>query len=300
MTIEDFERELANPRYPRAFGKWYDEHKLFSRLDEISGFYHHIDYSSFGFVDGLCTEYLGNFHGAIYKGIEGTIESMKLLFQNGRINDGFTLMRKYSDAIVIDTYAAIVLNDIETNFDVETWWDKISNNIVKKWVESQSAILPRNPGKELKKILNTFPKVSEILKLDPKIKDSLYEKIREICNDNVHYNGFRNFLYNDINVLKFNHKSALVLLDNAYVCITFLVSLHFSFTYELHPEYFSSSDYADYLMMGMRPPEDSQYWVAPVLNTFFSDVIYKYNSKLGDYLLSLNLMQLSNGTEQTK
>ncbi|MDE5607032.1 MAG: hypothetical protein K2I68_07010, partial [Bacteroidales bacterium] len=188
MTLEDHDQELANPRYPRAFGKWYDEHKLFSRLDEIRRFYNSINYTAFGFVDGLCTGQLGNFHSYIYAGIEGTIESMQLLFQNGRINDGFTLMRKYSDAIVIDTYAAIVLKDIDADGDLKAWWDKINDNIVKKWIASQSTILARNPGKELQKILNTFPKVSEILKLDPKSPNSLYDRIREIS---VYYTHLR-------------------------------------------------------------------------------------------------------------
>ena len=80
----------------------------------------------------------------------------------------------------------------------------------------------------------------------------------------------------------------------------FLVSMHFSFIYELHPEYFSSSDYCDCLEEGLTPEEGSQYWVAPIFNSFFSEIVYKYNSELGDYLISLNLMQLTNGTEQDK
>lgn len=300
MTIEDIDNELANPKYPRTFGKWYDENKLFGRLDEINEFYHCINFSSSNFSDHNYTGRLGNTHSSIYEGIKGTIESIKLLFQNGRINDGFTLIRKYSDAIVIDTYAAVVLKDVEANINLETNWCTLSDNIVNKWIKSQSSILSRNPGKELKKILETFPKISEILKLHPKNQNSLYERIRDLCNDNVHYNGFKNFLYNDIDFNNYNRENTIILLNNAYVCITFLVSLHFAFIYELHPEYFSSTDYCDYLDMGEQPPADSQYWVAPIFNAFFSNVVYKYNSKLGDYILSLQLMQLSNDTEQTK
>lgn len=299
MIIENLDNELNNPKYPRTFGKWYDENKLFSRLDEIKEFYHRINFSSSNFSDLIYTGRLRNAHSSIYGGIKGTIESIKLLFQNGRINDGFTLIRKYSDAIVIDTYAAIVLKDIEDNVNLETDWRTLSNNIVNKWIKSQSSILPINPGRELRKILDTFPKVSEILKLHPKNRNSLYEKIRDLCNDNVHYNRFKNFLYNDIDFNNYDRKNTIILLKNAYVCMTFLVSLHFAFIYELHPEYFSSSDYCDYLDV-RKPPADSQYWVAPIFNTFFSNVVYKYNSKLGDYILSLQLMQLSNGTEQTK
>ena len=116
----------------------------------------------------------------------------------------------------------------------------------------------------------------------------------------MHYNSFHIFLWNDSNYLKRNTETTIKLLNNVYACLTFLSSMHFAFLYEYHPEYFMSSDYVDYLDFGEQPPTGAERWVAPYLNKFFSTVVYTHNKELGDYLISLDLMDLINDTEQDK
>ena len=298
MTIEDIENELDNPIYPRSLGEWYDKHKVFNRLDEILDFYRSLSYSSSKSTDILATGKVMNIQSSIYQSIAGTMESIKLLLQNGRCNDAFTLIRKYSDAIVIDTYTSILIKETyKKYFNDKADWESIINNKIRRWSASKTPLMEEYPKKELQHILTTFSAISKILKLSPKTKESLYSKIRDICNDNVHYNSFKNFLWNDVDYIDYNRDIAIILLNNVYTCITFLVSLHFSFIYESHPEYFASSDYGDYLEFGEQPIEGCERWIAPIFQIFFNNVVYSYNQKIGEYLISLNLMDLYHGTE---
>ena len=53
-----------------------------------------------------------------------------------------------------------------------------------------------------------------------------------------------------------------------------------------------SSDYIDYLEAGMKPKEDSQYWVAPFIQEIFSDVIDKKRPDIATELKNNSEMQL--------
>lgn len=293
MTIEDIEKEPI-------LGEWYTSHKVFKRLSEIKEFYEVIHDRSCGFIEAPITKNFINTQCVLYPSLEGTIHSITLLIENGHINDAFALMRKYSDAIIIDTYKTIIIKETYDQFFNDVSWESIANNKVSNWINSNSPLMEEHPVKELKRIAQIFPEIVTIMNLNPKDSNSLYVRIRSLCNDNMHYNNFSNFLWNDSNYWNYDKKFAIRLLNNAYSCITFLASMHFSFLYVSHPEYFMSSDYIDYLDFGETPPEGAERWITPYLQDFFTNVVYPYNKKLGDYLISLDSMNLNNGTEQNK
>ena len=57
---------------------------------------------------------------------------------------------------------------------------------------------------------------------------------------------------------------------------------HFSYLFYLNDHYMMSSDYVDYIDVGMIPEEDSQYWVAAFIQGAFDKYIKVYrpdNSK---------------------
>ena len=294
MTLDDLEKEPL-------FAEWYTSHKVFERLSAIKNFYTVIFNRSFGFIETPLTKNFINTKCVLYPSIEGTIDSINILLNNGHINDAFALIRKYSDAIVLDIYKSIIIKETYEQFFNDVSWEVIANNKVSDWINAKSPLMAEHPQEEMKKIASTFPNIVSIMKLNPKKDDNcLYNKIRNLCNDNMHYNSFHIFLWNDSNYLKGNTKTTIKLLNNVYACLTFLSSMHFAFLYEYHPEYFMSSDYVDYLDFGEQPPTGAERWVAPYLNEFFSKVVYTHNKELGDYLISLDLMDLINGTEQDK
>lgn len=294
MTIEDLNKEPH-------FAECYTSHKVFERLSAIQDFYETIDMTSSSCTEMPLTSNVGKTQCVLFPSIKGTIESISILLKHGHCNDAFALIRKYSDAIVIDTYKTILIKETYTQFFNDVSWEIIVKNKVSEWMKSKSPLMDEHPQKEFKKIKNTFPKLMAILNLNPKDDNSLYSKIRLLCNDNVHYNSFHTFLWNDPDFLRYHIKTSLKLLNNAYSCVTFLSSLHFAFLYELHPEYFMAADYIDYLERGEQPPLGSEYWVAPGLQDFFTRVVYPYNNnKLGKYLISLDKMNLTNVTKQDK
>lgn len=293
MTLDDIEKEPI-------FGEWYTSHKVFERLSAILRFYEVIFDRSFGFIETPITKNFINTQCVLYPSINGTIHSILVLLNNGHINDAFALIRKYSDAIVIDTYKSIIVKATYDKFFNDVSWESIANNKVSDWINSKSPLMEERPVKELKKIADTFPRIVSLMHLNPKDANSLYAKIRNLCNDNMHYNSFDVFLWNDPNFLNRRKDTALRLLNNVYSCITFLSALHFAFLYEYHPEYFMSSDYVDYLDFGETPPVGSERWISPYFQEFFSKVVYPHNNQLGQYLISLDSMDLKYGTEQDK
>lgn len=293
MTIDDLENE------PR-FAEWYTSHKVFDRLFAIQNFYDSIYNTSLGFCEAPYTIRNISTQNVLFPSIRGTIESISLLLKNGHINDAFALIRKYSDVIVIDTYNSIIIKEGNEQFLNGGSCENLANNKVSKWIKSKSPLMEEHPKREFQKIAKTFPKLIEILNLNPKDENSIYKKIRDLSNDNMHYNSFCVLFWNDPDYLKHNRDIALKLLNNAYSYMTFLSSMHFAFIYESHPHYFMACDYVLSLEMEEQPPSGSQYWIAASLQDFFTNVVYSYNKNLGEYLISLNLMDLNNGTEQDK
>lgn len=293
MIIESIKKEPV-------FGEWYTSHKVFKRLSEIEKFYEVVHDRSCGFIETPITKNFINTQCVLYPSLEGTIHSITLLIENGHINDAFALMRKYCDALIIDTYKSILIKETYNQLSNDVSWESIANNKVSNWINSNSPLMENRPVNELKRIAQTFPEIFSIMNLNPKDSNSLYARIRSLCNDNMHYNNFLNFLWNDPNYLNYDRTSAIYLLNKVYSCITFLASMHFSFLYVYHPEYFMSIDYVDYLDFGEMPPEGAERWIAPYLQDFFTNVVYPQNKKLGDYLISLDSMDLIYGTEKDK
>jgi len=183
MTLDDIEKEPI-------FGEWYTSHKVFERLSAILRFYEVIFDRSFGFIETPITKNFINTQCVLYPSINGTIHSILVLLNNGHINDAFALIRKYSDAIVIDTYKSIIVKATYDKFFNDVSWESIANNKVSDWINSKSPLMEERPVKELKKIADTFPRIVSLMHLNPKDANSLYAKIRNLCNDNMHYNSF--------------------------------------------------------------------------------------------------------------
>ena len=64
-------------------------------------------------------------------------------------------------------------------------------------------------------------------------------------------------------------------LEQFSIDIKDLFILHISYLFYLNDHYMSSSDYVDFLDMGMQPPEGSQYYVAPFIQKIFDEILKK-------------------------
>lgn len=273
----------------RGLGAEYYNHKIFNFLEDSFDFYDFLTDSCCNMADGCLITGKFSVNSNIYSSMQGTIESIKILTYAGRLNDAFALVRKYEDAVYVDLYTNILVEKdeqkiISSEEDIKNIWD---NSIVRKWTLQK---------KKLWKIsdLNTIQ--AKIKKVDSTLGNLLEEtekesKNREQCNNNVHYNSWKNFAINDYCYLK-RSGEGIRLLNELYGIILKIFVIHFSYTYIQKFPIFGSSDYVDCLELDIEPEKDSQYWVASIVQDVFDKYIKTEYKEVANYLINKGLMNL--------
>lgn len=255
----------------------YAEHSIFLELESYTDFYNSLSTSVFCFPT-MGTTSICNIDTYVYSSIQGTVDSIRILLKNGRINDSYSLLRKYYDSVMINVYSILYLQD---HFNIENFVVEKINN----WLH----------GKEQ---LPEYRVISKYIRESEKLKeingclytDKRYKNIRIRCNDHTHYNYFSNVMLNDRDLYLKNRLKAL---DQLSGDVRDIFVLHLSYIFSLNDHYMVSSDYMDYLECGEAPPEGSEYWVAPFIQKVFKDVILPNRSDLVSILESNTSMQLS-------
>ena len=255
----------------------YQGHKIFQDLGRYIDFYNSWAFSTFSFVTQGTTSIV-NIDSYIFSSIKGTLSSIDMILKNGRINDSWALLRMYHDSIIINIYSCLFLKD---NFS-------INNFVVEKindWLHGKAS-LPE--FRIMSQYIRSHDDLSELNGLIYETDDR-YKKIRNRCNDNTHYNFFKNMLLNDNEIYL---KNRILYLDRLLVDLRDLFILHTSYIFFVREHYMASSDYVDYLECGDNPPEDSQYWVAPFIQEIFNNYISTFRPDIANYLkgnLSMHL-----------
>jgi hypothetical protein len=238
-------------------GKEYTEHKVFGELKLYSDFYGSLSFSIMNQMS-LGTNSIVNIDTYTLSSIKGTIDSITEILNKGRINDAYSLLRKYFDSIIINIYSNLYLQD---HFSINDFIvSKIDN-----WINGSESI---PEYRVISKYIKDSPKIKSIVDLLG--KDDRYKRIRERCNDNTHYNFYYNVLLNDNEI--FNPKK-IKHLDQMSFDVESLFIQHFAYIFYLNDSYFIASDYIDSLDLGMIPEEDSQRWVSPFIQKVFDNII---------------------------
>ena len=200
----------------------------------------------------------------MFASIRETLQSIQILIQKSRYADTYTLLRKYYDLIIIQTYINIYLKEgSEDIFEYHNRMEQINN-----WIKNKKQLpLPRET-QNLKK--SDFSKRVEFLYhhklLRPlqrilKSYQNEFKNIRDRCNDYIHYNYFITILANGENSLTIEKEKEF--LSQFMDDLRMLFILHFTYLFLITPQYMRSSDYVDYLEAGKEPPNGSEYWIAP-------------------------------------
>jgi hypothetical protein len=274
MEDSKYEEHPTFPESP-ALDSAYRAHSIFAELSGYAEFYKAMSFSLGQFpASGTSAIFLDS---CIISSIQATIESIKLILDDGKINDSYALVRKYYDSVVIHVYEVLYL---ENNFSVE-------NLVVQKiesWVQGKEK-LPRY-GDMVKYIANCvqLKDINKLLELDTR-----YRSIRERCNDHTHYNLFSYMRLNDNQAYIQNR---LEFLDSLAHDIRDIFILHFMWLFTSKEYYMMSSDYVDSLDCGITPNEGTQYYVAPFIQDFFNDVTKKYRPDLAEELKNTTSMRL--------
>jgi hypothetical protein len=237
--------------------KAYTEHLIFEQLSKYAEFYDNLSFSAFGFASMGIKSVL-NIDTYVYSSMQGTLESIKDILINGRINDAYALLRKYYDAAIINIYSNLYLDE---HFDIDNFVvEKIEN-----WLKGKEQ-LPNI--RDMNNYIRKSEKVTNIYKLLH--KDKRYSSLRNRCNDHTHYNFYYNVLLNDNKVYLENR---LAVLNRFSKDLEDIFILHLSYLFYINEQYMMSSDYIDSLDCGVAPEKDSQYSVAPFIQEIFDSVI---------------------------
>jgi hypothetical protein len=259
-----------------TFSKEYQEHPVFPDLDQYYQFYKDISFSIMGFVT-KGTKSILNIDTYVFSSMQGTINSIRLLLKNGRLNDAYSLLRKYHDSSIINIYSGLYLED---NVNVDNFIvEKIDN-----WLNGKEQ-LPEY------RIMSQYVRASKKLKqiTDLLYKDDRYKKIRNRCNDNAHYNFYYNVLLND-NEIHLPYR--LKVLNQFSSDIRNIFILHCSYLFFANEHYMCSSDYVDSLDCGLTPQEGSQYWVATFIQEAFDKITKKHRPDIAHVILTNTCMKL--------
>lgn len=257
--------------------KAYQEHRVFHELDRYMEFYAQLSMSVFSFVT-MGTKAICNIDSYVYSSMQGTLESMRTILIAGRINDAYTLLRKYHDSAVINVYSNLYLHN---NFSIENFIVEKINN----WLHGKER-LPEY------RLMSQYIRDSDALKPINGVFgiDDRYKRLRDRCNDHTHYNFYRHAMLNDNQVHIENRGWWLDLFSED---VRDLFIFHLGYIFFLNGHYMMSSDHMDALEYGKQPEEDSQYWVAPFIQEVFDEVITPIRPDLMSAIKASSAMQLS-------
>lgn len=268
--------DFKENKIKEELGKDFNEHKVFNELKIYSDFYDSLSLSiMFWLSQG--TNAILNLDTYSYSSIKGTVDSIREILEKGRINDAYTLMRKYFDSTLINIYTNLYLLDHFSidNFIVEK---------IEKWRSGNEKIPRFN-------VISDY--INKSLRLKPIsilfIKDEQFKKLRIKCNDNTHYNFYHNMLLNDNSIYNPNR---IKYLDNISSEMRSLFIQHFAYIFYLNDHYFMSNDYIDSINIGLTPEENSQYFVAPFIQKIFDNVIKMHRPDIANEIKKKTQMKL--------
>lgn len=254
----------------------YQKHSVFDQIERYADFYKDLSDSIFQ-MSTKGTRAICNIDSYLYMSINGTLCSIHSTLKDGRINDAYALLRKYHDSIVINLYANLYLDE---HFSVD-------NLIVAKingWLKGTDQLPEYRVMSQYIRKANELEEIWSLLN-----EDERYKQIRDGCNDHTHYNFFSNVMLNDNTIYL---KNRGVELDRLLGNITDLLIFHTVCIFRIRQHYMMSRDHMDYLELGMTPPENSQYWVSPIVQKFFDEVIKVKRPDLAAVVKSFTSMHL--------
>lgn len=255
-------------------GEDYYNHKVFQYLNIYKDFYDSLSYSIISFTTfGIKALNIDTY---AYSSIKGTLESMQDILIKGRINDSYSLLRKYYDSTIINVYTNLFLND---NVSID--------NFIVTQIDNWRNGTEKIPS--YRKMINYIRESQKLSGITKLLNPDLFEKIRKRCNENTHYNFYTNFLLNDNQILTINR---IKYLEHFSADLNAIFVQHFAYIFTLNQHYMSSSDYIDSLDVGLTPEIDSQYWVASFIQVTFDNIIKVLRPDIANEIIKTTFMKL--------
>ncbi|WP_316848841.1 hypothetical protein [Pedobacter agri] len=260
----------------------YQDHALFEDILQYAKFYKDLSFLNMHWLNQGTSGAI-NMDTYIFTSIQGTLESIFDIVKKGRINDGYALLRKYYDSSIINLYTNLYISD---HFSIENFVvEKIEN-----WRRGTDTIPSFGKMSEYILASDKVKELSALLYANGGFKSSVFESIRQRCNDHTHYLYYHTVLLND-NKVYLKERSAV--LERFRTDLREIFVLHLGYLFYLNDHYMMSSDYLDLLECGERPSEELQYEVAPFVQRIFDEVIKPLRPDIADAIKGHTKMRLS-------
>lgn len=257
----------------------YQNHPIFNQVEQYIDYYDSLSFDTFLWV-GLGTKSPFNFNSYVFSSIKSTLISIKMMLEQGHINDAYSLVRNFRDAIVSNIYLMV---EIDNNWNHETLIvDKVNN-----WVHDRVQ-LP-----DYRVMVSKIEEYEKLKKINALLQPTTgyYKNLGTRLNDHTHYNRFFYMMYNN-NELVDTQNYRIKSLDQLSIDIRNIFIKHFVWLFSINEHYMMSSDHRDYLEMGETPPKNSEYWVATFVQDIFTSVIKAHRPDLAEELKHSIAMEL--------
>lgn len=123
-----------------------------------------------------------------------------------------------------------------------------------------------------------------------KEKQKKYGHNRNVGDDNVHYNQWNNFKWN--NMSNRCNTEGLRFLNEVYDAVTMLFIIHFSYLIRLKPEIMLSCDYGYALEEGMELDDYTMNCAASIVCDMFEHYVETFDKSLADYLCKCTFLKI--------
>jgi len=254
--------------------------RLFRKIQDSIAFYENISSSIAGMID---TRYfLQNVGSIIFSAIENRLKTFRFAVRNGFISDAYVIIRMIYEDIFTYIYLEVKLGDGR------------GDNDIRQWIQGKKKLHSFNINQLISFLTRNNTEMKECFTLID--VSGKYKDIKSYCNDYVHNNKLSNLILNTDHFML----EASVHYDRMSTYLEALNILLFASICILKPYYVSSSDYIDHLEIGLTPPENSQYWVAPFMQKEF-DRLHKANKKLAELIAASSYMEFElKGNKETQ
>ena len=212
--------------------------------------------------------------------------SIKECIKIGNFPDAIMLTRKYRDDIIFYFYSALNASDYITSTIEETKPDKEKRKRIDQWMRNK-----RDHFSVSNAVDNEFSKDERLKEFFIKFNiPKQCEEFNTKLNRFVHSKGFAYINHPAL----FYQRNPQVLEEMCAIiknAIQFFSVLFIALESIINPCSVASSDYVDSLDNGLEPEVGSQYWVAPIIKTYFKENGKILGDGLIDYMKSFTSME---------
>lgn len=262
-------------------------------------------------------------NGEILLSALGTLDTILLCYERRRFSDANVLLRKFRDDLfqflfIIEALKLEssrnqaelkkILSDIDATELSEQHVDSILNLIfdeaniaaireehgsrkaVDAWFHNEIGISDNsNIGRKYlgyERYIEFLKKIATVDRLFADFIGNAMNRVSRQLNNYMHANGKRYLLANTKSVYVEN--SLLEYEDELEAALLDIMRCFLSIIILTEPSLCQSDDYVDYLDAEMTPPEGSQYWVAPCVQSFIDKYIYAVSPEWKNFIVTQN------------